>query len=90
MRGRSRVMIVAALPYLAMLLPSHAQQSDLGRQVAPGFAVAPSPAFLKAQPHQALPRPPAQPALYYRPDAPHYFPPSVSATQGWSVFNPRY
>jgi hypothetical protein len=83
-------MVVAALPYLAMFLPSHAQQSDLGRQSAPGFTVAPSPAFLKAQPQPVVAPPPAQPALYYRPDPPHHFPPGISGIPSWSIFNPRY
>jgi hypothetical protein len=90
MRGRGRIMAMVALPYLIMLPPSHAQQSDSARQPAPGFAVAQTPALLSAPPHRASPPPPVQPALYYRPDAPHYVPPGTTAIQGWSIFNRRY
>jgi hypothetical protein len=88
--GLYRMMAIATLPYLSMLPLAHAQQLDLGHQPASGFNIT-APIFLNVQPYHYAPAPPAaEPALYYRPDAPQYFPPDGGAIRSWSIFNPRY
>jgi hypothetical protein len=80
-----QVAVVAAVAFLAGLLPTQAQQLDLGHQMVPGYIVAPSPIFPNAQPYYAPPPPPP----VYQPSVPQYLPTYGGGMPG-STFNPRY